>query len=364
MRAEVRLEGLTAAAYRVPTQTPESDGTMSWNATTLIAAHVAAGGQVGFGYSYGSAAAVAVVRELLAPKVTGLDAFAIERAWVEMGRAVRNSGKPGVAATAISAVDTALWDLKGRLLGVSLKALLGAVRDGVEVYGSGGFTNYDPQQLRAQLEGWLAKGITRAKIKVGSHPADDPARVRAAREVLGAKAKLMVDANGAWHPAQALELAQAFAKSGVCWFEEPVSSDDVEGLRHVRERAPAGMEIAAGEYGYTLDDFRRLLEARAVDVLQADATRCLGITGFLAAGRLCEAFHVPLSAHTAPALHARVGCAVSPLVHVEYFHDHALLEARLFDGATEPTGGRITPPEAPGLGLSLKQGDAECHRVA
>ena len=115
-----------------------------------------------------------------------------------------------------------------------------------------------------------------------------------------------------------------------------MSSDDLDGLRLLRDRAPAGMEIAAGEYGYDPFYFRRMLEAGAVDVLQADATRCGGITGFLKAAAIADASHMPLSAHTAPALHLHVCCAAPRLRHLEWFHDHVRIEQVLFDGAPTP----------------------------
>jgi L-alanine-DL-glutamate epimerase-like enolase superfamily enzyme len=144
----------------------------------------------------------------------------------------------------------------------------------------------------------------------------------------------------------------------VSWFE-PVSSDDLEGLRLLRDRAPAGMDIAAGEYGYNTFYFRRMLAAGAVDVLQADATRCGGITGFIAAAALCGAEPLPLSSHTAAALHAHLGCALEPVRHAEYFHDHVRIEQMLFDGAPRPVAGRLSPDTSrPGLGLELKRPDA------
>jgi len=164
-------------------------------------------------------------------------------------------------------------DLKARLLDLPLITLLGAVRANVPVYGSGGFTSYSMAQLQEQLGGWVADGISRVKMKIGRQPASDLDRVRAAREAIGPGAELFVDANGAYTRKQALATACAFTEFDVSWFEEPVSSDDLDGLRLLRDRAPAGMEIAAGEYGYDLFYFRRMLEAGAVDVLQADATR-------------------------------------------------------------------------------------------
>jgi L-alanine-DL-glutamate epimerase-like enolase superfamily enzyme len=261
---------------------------------------------------------------------------------------------------AISAVDSALWDLKARLLELPLATLLGAVRDSVPVYGSGGFTSYSIERLQAQLAGWVQDGIPRVKMKIGRRPGEDLARVRAAWEAIGSNAGLFVDANGAYSRKEALEFAERFAACGVGWFEEPVSSDDLEGLRLIRDRAPAGMDIAAGEYGYEPVYFRRMLEAGAVDVQQADATRCGGITGWLAVAALCEAHGIELSAHCAPQLHAHAGCAVGPLRHLEYFHDHARLEQLLFDGALTPVGGALRPdPERPGLGIELRTADAE-----
>jgi len=355
---------LEAAAYRIPTDRPEADGTYEWRATTLVVVVASGGGARGLGYTYGSAAAVPLVARQLAPVVIGRDALSVEGSWNALVREVRNVGRPGIAATAISAIDVALWDLKAKLLGLPLARLLGQVREAVPVYGSGGFTSYDVGELCAQLAGWAGMGIPRVKMKVGTHPADDVARVAAVREALGPRPELMVDANGAYRHAEALAKAQAFARYGVTWFEEPVSSDDLEGLRRVRDRAPPGLEIAAGEYGYDPWYFRRMLEAGAVDVLQADATRCLGVTGFLAAARLCQAFQVPLSAHCASSLHARIGCAATPLVHVEYFHDHVRVEELLLDGFAAPEQGLLRPdPARPGLGLELKLPDADHYAI-
>jgi L-alanine-DL-glutamate epimerase-like enolase superfamily enzyme len=284
--------------------------------------------------------------------------------WWSMVGAIRNLGWPGLSATAISAVDVALWDLKAKLLEVSVADLLGRARDAVPVYGSGGLTSYPEAELCRQLADWVAEGITRVKMKVGRDPGADPARVQAAREAIGEGAELFVDANGAYSRSQALALAATYRQAGVTWFEEPVSSNDLDGLRHLRDRAPAGMAIAAGEYGYDPGYFRRMLDARAVDVLQADVTRACGITGLLAVGALCTAYEVPLSAHCAPQIHAHAGCAIGPLRHCEYFHTHARAERILFDGVLVPVDGALTPdPGRPGLGIELKGADAERYRA-
>jgi L-alanine-DL-glutamate epimerase-like enolase superfamily enzyme len=360
MFESAKIARVSAAAFRFPTDAPEADGTMAWDATTLVLVEIEAGGKTGLGYSYADAAAAAIANEVLASVIAGQDASAIPKLWHAMIAAVRNIGWRGVAACAISAVDVALWDLKARLLDVPLATLFGRAQEQVPVYGSGGFTSYSERQLREQLAAWVARdGCRFVKMKVGSAPQDDVARVAAARDAIG-EAALFVDANGAYARKQALEFGGAFADLGVRWFEEPVSSDDLEGLRLLRDRAPAGMDVAAGEYGYEPFYFRTMLEAGAVDVLQADATRCCGYTGFLRAAALADAFALPLSSHCAPALHLPVCCATSRLRHMEWFHDHARIERLIFDGAPQPHNGALTPVlDRPGHGLVFKHRDAE-----
>jgi L-alanine-DL-glutamate epimerase-like enolase superfamily enzyme len=363
-RSEARIERIDVSAYTIPTDQPESDGTLKWESTTVVVVCAHGGGRRGLGYSYTHASAAELIRDKLAPVVQVHDAMAVPGAWETMRHEVRNVGRPGLASMAIAAVDTALWDLKARLLDLPLVTLLGAVRDSVPVYGSGGFTSYSVERLREQLAGWVAQGIPRVKMKVGRNPEDDLGRVRAAREAIGADAELFVDGNGAYSRKQALAFAEAFAEYGVSWFEEPVSSDDLDGLRLVRDRAPAGMEITAGEYGYDLVYFRRMLDAGAVDVLQADITRCGGITELMRVAALCAARSLPLSGHTAPMLHAHAACALAPVRHLEYFHDHVRIEHLLFDGALEPVNGALRPDlSRPGIGLELKEADAARYAI-
>jgi L-alanine-DL-glutamate epimerase-like enolase superfamily enzyme len=358
------VRSLDVRAYRIPTDQPESDGTMEWDSTTIVVVHAEAGGQCGLGFTYADAATAALIRSHLIDVVKGRDALAVEGSWEAMVHSIRNLGRPGVASMAISAVDFALWDLKAKLLDISLLGLFGAVRDAVDIYGSGGFTSYDIATLQRQLGGWAEEGIPRVKMKIGRDPDSDLVRVQAAREAIGHDTALFVDANGAYAQKQALTLAGEFAELGVTWFEEPVSSDDLSGLRLMRERAPVPIEIAAGEYGYDDDYFRRMLEAGAVDVQQADASRCAGATGFLRAAALCRAFHIPLSAHCAPSLHVQLGCARECVRHLEYFHDHVRIEQMLFDGVLTPDDGKLRPdPSRPGLGLTFKASDAERYAL-
>jgi L-alanine-DL-glutamate epimerase-like enolase superfamily enzyme len=351
------IDGIAVQALRFPTDAPEADGTISWDHTTMVLVEISAAGERGLGYTYASAAAAAIIDDVLAEVIRGQSVMDIPALWTAMVGAVRNLGWRGVCASAISAVDVALWDLKAKLLGVPLFTLLGAARASVPIYGSGGFTSYSVERLQEQLAGWVEQeGCRWVKMKVGSEPAADLQRVEAARRAIG-EATLFVDANGAYDRKQALSFVEKFA--GIGWFEEPVSSDDLEGLRLLRDRAPAGMEIAAGEYGYDSFYFRRMLEAGAVDVIQADATRCGGVTGFLKAAAIAESFSIPISAHPAPALHLHVCCAAPRLRHIEWFHDHVRIEQTIFEGAAVPRGGEVAPdPSCPGLGLVFKRQDA------
>ena len=359
-RPQATLDALEVSAYTIPTDFPESDGTAEWSATTIVVVEAHGGGQTGLGWTYGDVACATVIDSTLRELVRGLDAMRVTAVWRAMVAACRNLGRPGVASMAIAAVDTALWDLKARLLELPLATLLDAVRNQVPVYGSGGFTSYSDAQLAEQLGGWVADGIPRVKMKVGRDPSRDLERVRTARDAIGPNTELYVDANGALSRMQALWFANRYTDEvGVSWFEEPVSSDDLEGLRLVRDRAPAGMDIAAGEYGYTLDYFEKMLTAGAVTCLQADVTRCEGITGFLRVAALCQARSLELSAHCGPSIHAHACCAVVPFRHLEYFHDHARLELMLFDGVLEPEEGALHPDfSRPGNGLEFKRADA------
>jgi len=200
-------------------------------------------------------------------------------------------------------------------------------------------------------------------VSRGAAASGDLARIAFARQVIGPDVALYVDANGGYTRKQAIRVARAMAEHDVSWYEEPVSSDDLDGLREVRDQTRA--DTAAGEYGYDLVYFARMVAAQAVDCLQVDVTRCGGITDWLRAAAVAAAYNLQVSGHCAPNLHAHVAAAVPNLRHVEYFHDHVRIEGMFFDGVLDPTGGVLRPDQGrPGFGLTLKRADAEPYRTA
>jgi L-alanine-DL-glutamate epimerase-like enolase superfamily enzyme len=362
---DVAVDAIDVSAYTVPTDQPESDGTLEWDATTLVLVEARGGGETGLGYTYADASVGQLIASKLGSVAEGADAMRPAQAWQRMSAELRNAGRPGAGMMAISAVDLALWDLKARLLGLPVARLLNAARDAVPVYGSGGFCSYSLERLQEQLGGWAAQGIPRVKLKVGRDPAADPRRLDAVRRAVGEDVEVFVDANGAFDRKRALAWAERYAGEwGVSWFEEPVSSDDLDGLARVCARAPAGMDVAAGEYAYLPRDFRELVMHGSVDCLQADVTRCGGITGLISAGGLAQAHELDISGHCAPAVSAHALCAVPRLRHLEFFHTHHRVERLLFDGVLTPGGGDLRPdPDRPGFGLELRRSDAAAFRV-
>ncbi|GAC1543534.1 MAG: enolase C-terminal domain-like protein [Vulcanimicrobiaceae bacterium] len=361
--ARIPIDDIAVSAYTIPTdRQPESDGTAVWSSTTLVLVEIEAGGKRGTGWTYESAAAAELIREQLADIVRGENALDTRAIWTKMTGKVRNTGRSGLASYAIAAVDIALWDLRARLYDVALCDLMGLVREDVPIYGSGGFTSYDVPTLREQLGSWAAAGIPAVKMKVGRDHAADPGRVAAARDAIGSECRLFVDGNGGYAVPDAIAIARRFAEADVTWFEQPVDHNDLAGTRRVREHAPPGMAISSGEY--ITDTCRAAPVADAVDVLQADASRCGGYTGFLAIDGFCDVVRKPLSSHCGPMLHLHVAAASLRLRHMEYFHDHVRIEKMLFDGVIEPVAGALHPDRGrPGHGLTFRHADARAYAV-
>lgn len=361
---KIPVKSLEVLVYKFPTKTPEADGTIEWNSTTMVLTRVTAGGHTGIGYTYASEAAATVINQVLKECVIGKNVLDTEAMNLEMIRAIRNNGNCGIAMMAVSSVDNALWDLKARALQIPLCKLIGSARNEMLVYGSGGFTSYTDEQLTEQLGGWVDEGICFVKMKIGTHFSKDPHRIAVARKAIGKEAGLFVDANGAYTTRQALLIEEQCRKYRIDWFEEPVTSDNLEGLHFIRQHSDANTNIAAGEYGYNIYYFQKMLKAQAVDILQADATRCGGITNYLKAGALAEAYQIPFSSHCAPSLHLHPSLSLPAFYIAEYFFDHVRIEKMAFDGFNAPENGCMKPDlSRPGNGLTLKEKDVEKFKI-
>lgn len=360
----IRVKQVHIAAFKIPTATSESDGTLTWNNTTLIIVEIEAGGKTGIGYTYADASAAYMIEYSLKNLIIGKNIFDVSGINNFLIQQIRNNGNCGIAMMAVSAIDSALWDLKAKILEQPLCNVLGKARNKILIYGSGGFTNYSNEQLASQFNNWEDQGIEYLKMKIGREPQKDIQRIKAAKNAIDKNTKLFVDANGAYTTRQAIEKANEFVECDVSWFEEPVPSDDLEGLHFIRQHVPSEINIAAGEYGYNLPYFKQMLSSKAVDVLQADATRCGGISGFLKAGQLAEAFQIPFSSHCAPALHLHAALSLPSFYIAEYFFDHVRIESMLFHGVSPPAKGYLEPDlSRPGLGIEFKYQDAEKFKI-
>ncbi|MGH3451652.1 MAG: enolase C-terminal domain-like protein [Haloechinothrix sp.] len=366
-RPQATIDSVWAAAYLIPTDQPEADGTLAWDSTTVVVCEVRAGEVTGLGYTYADESCVPLIEGKLASIVKGRDAMDVPGSWSAMQRGIRNLGRPGLVSCSMSAVETALYDAKARLLDLPLASLLGRCHETVPIYGSGGFTTYDYETLGRQVRRWVQQQhISRVKIKIGeswgTEIGRDVDRVAFSRSIIGDDVDLYVDANGGYSVAQAVRLGRRLADHGVTWFEEPVSSDHLAGLRQVRSQVTP--DVTAGEYGYHLPYFANMLEAQAVDCLQVDVTRCGGYGEWLRAAAMAAGHSIDVSGHCAQNLSAHVAVATPNLRHLEYFHDHERIERMLFDGVLEPNEGALRPDVSrPGHGLALKHADAERYRT-
>jgi L-alanine-DL-glutamate epimerase-like enolase superfamily enzyme len=363
--SESGIEGLRTRACTFPTDAPEADGTLAWDSTTIVLVEARAEGCVGTGWTYAPRAAAVAVEDLLASVVVGRDPRAPVASQAAMVAAARNAGHGALVGMAISAVDIALWDLCARLYEVPLTRMFGGPVGDVQVYGSGGFTTCDDDQLRRQLEHWLRLGLSQVKIKVGEdwgrRPRRDLDRAAYTRDTVGDDIEVFVDANGAYAVGQACRIGRAYDDLGVAWFEEPVSSDDLAGLATVR--AAVAADVAAGEYADDATYVARMA-AGAVDCLQLDVTRCGGYTGWIRCAAVAAGHQLDVSGHCAPSVTIPIAAATPNLRHLEYFHDHVRIERMLFDGAEDPVDGRLVPNAGPGHGLAVRGDVLDSYRVA
>lgn len=356
----MKIQNVTSTLVHVPMRKPARWATGGLSHVGELYVQVETDeGPSGLGFSYNHPETVAIIEQRLLPTVLGRDPFDTEGIWADMYDAVHTLGHQGLVFNAMAAIDIALWDLKARALGLPLYKLLGACRESVPVYGSGGFLNYSVDELVEEATGFVERGIPRVKMKIGLDAGrddrEDVRRVAAVRKAVGDDVEIYVDANGSYRAKQAVDVARRLEDLRVGWLEEPVHAADREGLAVVARGTT--IPLATGEFEYHLFAFRSLMAAGAVDIVQADVGRVGGVTPWLKIAKLAEAFNLPVAPHAFDVVHLHLMCAVpnaTVLEHLSIYDDLPYKER------PEPRDGILTvPADRPGHGLEL---DAE--RVA
>lgn len=348
------IEKIEVKYFKIPTKTPESDGTLEWLSTGLVTVELHAQGSTGLGYTYADKSTAEFIVEHGIPHLLKKNVIDHCMLFDELKKNSRNLGNAGISSMALSAMDIALWDLKAKVLNLSIQDLLGHKRKSAPFYGSGLFLNNDMSSIQNQIQHFQKKGIKKFKMKIGDGLATDFERIRLIKDLLEEDAELFVDANGFYGHKEAMTLAMSLAEWNVTWLEEPVSSDDISNMQLLREGFPSTVNLVAGEYCYQISDVLRLLKEKAIDIIQFDATRCEGVTGLLRASHLAYAYNIPVSTHCAPLLHGNLGLCIENLYNCEYFYDHVLIEESYFSSQGEYKSGEFLPaPEQKGFGWFL-----------
>lgn len=326
-------------------------------------------GLVGIGVTYhevgGEAVRDLIVRNMTG-KLVGRDPLESDALWHEFFHYLRGVGRKGVTFCALSAVDIALWDLKGKILNIPVHRLLGGDRTRVPVYASGGWTSYTDDQLVAEMQSFAARGFKMVKFKVGyaggTDIRRDVVRVRKVREALGPDIDILVDANNCFDAATAAQLANRIREYDIKLFEEPVFADDIPGLS--RFRRATDIPLATGEHEYTKFGVRDLLLAEAADYVQADGARAGGYTEMLKIAGMTQAWNVKFAPHAMENVHLPLVAATPNAPFLERLAMFEEITARVFKNAAVPVDGFMEVPEAPGLGLELDMDFVRDHDEA
>jgi L-alanine-DL-glutamate epimerase-like enolase superfamily enzyme len=320
-------------------------------------------GLVGLGLTFFGGALTPALKaavDALAGLVVGDDPTQVEAIAAKLRRAAGSSGPGGIFTLALSAVDLACWDLKGKAAGQSLCELLGGLRDRVPTYASGALMRAHPVKYLVEAGPRLAaRGFRQMKMQCGSEPtmAASVERVRVLRDAIGADVDLMCDINQLWSVSHAIEAGRRIEPHHLYWLEDPVAHDDHAGLARVADALVT--PVAAGEYHYGIVPFRHLLEARAIDIVMIDLVRVGGITQWMKVAGMAEAFNLPVVSHLVPEIHVHLVAAVPNGLTVEYMP----WTLRLFEETPAIEGGQLVVPKRPGLGLAFDQAAIKRYQV-
>jgi L-alanine-DL-glutamate epimerase-like enolase superfamily enzyme len=296
-----------------------------------------------------------LVNHGIAPRLIGRNPLETEVIWQELVQCFRGIGRKGLTFCALSVIDIALWDLKGKILGLPLYRLLGGNNPKVPVYASGGWTSHSDDALVAEARGMVGQGYGTIKIKVGVEGGDNPKRdirrVHMVREAIGPDVALLLDANNCWDTATGVRFANSVRDCDIFFLEEPVIADDIPGL--ARFKRGTDVPLATGEHEYTKYGVRDLVLAEAADVIQVDATRTGGITEVLKIAAIIQAWNLKFAPHSMPYMHMHLVAALPNSLFVESLNLYEGLTAHVYRNAPVPSGSYLQIPDLPGLGLEL-----------
>ena len=365
----MRITQLESDLLRIPLArpiTPPSDnkrGHLDYVFLLIVYLDTDAGHRgMGFAYSTqgGGRALKAIAQDDLTPLLVGEDPCDHERLAAKVYWRLQSIGRMGLVQQAYSAVDLALWDIKGKVAGLPLYKLLGGARESTPVYCSDtGWLWMSPEEIIEASQPYLEQGMMGIKLKVGNaNPELDAERVSRVREVLGEDIWLGVDANQRYDYGTALSMGHFFEEEiGADWFEEPISCEDVEG--HARLADKLEISLALGESLYVRHEFQEYLERGAVDFLQPDVTRLGGLTPLLKVASLADHYHRSLAPHLLPEVGVHLACGLPQVRMVEYM-------PWLFPAFVDPPAvvkGQLVPPKRPGLGLEISEDAVAKYRV-
>lgn len=350
----MKIRDVRTTLLSIPLKTPIADSTHVLNHIQWILVDVLTdGGLKGTSFmltfEYGPDLLRDIIDKELKKHVVGQDARHIGKIREICWKQTEYIGQSGVAAWGIGAIDIALWDLLGKSLNCPVYQLLGARRDRVPIYGSGGWLSYSIDELLAEVSSYLERGFKMVKIKVGSpDPSRDVERVKAVRDLVGDNVSLMIDANQAWTPNEAIAFARKIQDLNIFWFEEPVARDDLDGYAHVA--SSIDIPLATGEREYSISNFKELLIRKGVAIVQPDILRIGGITQCMKLAHLAEAFNRRVATHFYKELDIHVMASIPNALFLEYFD---WLDGLLVN-PLEVVEGIAKVPQRPGLGVEFK----------
>ncbi len=292
--------------------------------------------------------------ESLKPYVIGENPLNNERIWEKMYWATLQDGRRGAAIIAMSALDIAVWDLKGKILNQPVHRLLGGHRDTVPSYGSGVNLNYTDQELVEEMAGYAKAGFGMVKMKIGKRDtADDLRRVKLVREAIGPDVHLTLDVNNGWGLQTAIRMAERLQEYDIFWLEEPLLADEIGNLAKLARET--SIPIAVGENHYTKWEFKELMEQGAVEIVQADIGKCGGVTEFIKIAAMADAYGLPVCPHHTEYIDAPLVAAVPNGLFHEYIQEWFIPMRKIFNDPIKPENGQVSPLDKPGFGIELNE---------